>query len=287
VTAIGPVSDTTSYEWLVTDLLHDPQFVRWDQTQVDAYINMARKQLVKDTGCLRTLQQAYLTAGQEFYSFGSVMGAGITAPGSGYSAPTVAFSGGGGTGAAATVQVTGGQVVGVTFSSYGAGYETAPTMTLSGAGSGAALQAGVCSVTSYDVLSVAVFWGTERYQLQWLPFRVFSAYYRPFIATAYRRQPAAWAGYGQTAFVIAPVPDQTYAVELDTVVFPDLLSGVTQDAIPTNMQDPIPYYAAFLAKQNSKAFGEAQSFLGEYRRLMQEACGAYVGRVPDVYQGGK
>jgi hypothetical protein len=284
VAALGPVSDTTSYEWLVTDLLHDPLFVRWTQAQIDAYINQARKQVVKDTGCLRTLQQSYISTGRTFYPFGQVGGASIVTPGSGYVAPTLSFTGGGGAGAAATATVSGGQIATVSFSSYGAGYETAPNVVIADAsGTGASILAGVCSIVTYDVLSITAYWGTQKYQLNWLAFREFAAAYRPYTDQAYQRMPAAWAAYGQNTFVIAPSPDQTYQIELDTVVFPDILAGATQDIIPANMQDPVPYYAAYLAKRNAKSFAESESFLEDYRRLVQEACGSYIGRVPNAY----
>jgi Right handed beta helix region len=64
----------------------------------------------------------------------------LTAGGSGYtSAPTVSFSGGGGSGASATAFITNGAVIGFRMVSLGSGYSSAPTVTLSGGGgSGAA-----------------------------------------------------------------------------------------------------------------------------------------------------
>ena len=59
----------------------------------------------------------------------------ITNVGSGYtSAPTAAFSGGGGSGAAADVTVSGGEITGITLTNNGSGYTTSPTITLSGGG---------------------------------------------------------------------------------------------------------------------------------------------------------
>lgn len=68
-----------------------------------------------------------------------VTGTTITAQGTGYtSAPTVAFSGGGGSGATATATATGGKVTGITITNPGSGYTSAPTIAFSGgAGSGA------------------------------------------------------------------------------------------------------------------------------------------------------
>lgn len=62
----------------------------------------------------------------------SVYGVTITSGGSGYvSAPTVSFSGGGGTGAAATATISGGVVVGVTMTNVGTGYTSPPTVSFS------------------------------------------------------------------------------------------------------------------------------------------------------------
>jgi hypothetical protein len=67
----------------------------------------------------------------------------LTAGGSGYtSAPTVSFSGGGGSGATAEAYITNGAVIGFRMGSVGAGYGSAPTVTISGGGgSGAAATA--------------------------------------------------------------------------------------------------------------------------------------------------
>ena len=63
--------------------------------------------------------------------------ASVTAGGSGYTAATVAFTGGGGTGATATAVVSSGAVISITITGVGSGYTSAPTMTISGDGTGA------------------------------------------------------------------------------------------------------------------------------------------------------
>lgn len=65
----------------------------------------------------------------------------VTVPGSGYTGATVSFSGGGGTGAAATASIVGGQVVSITVTSPGSGYTSAPTVTIAGDGTLAAATA--------------------------------------------------------------------------------------------------------------------------------------------------
>jgi hypothetical protein len=67
---------------------------------------------------------------------GVITGFTVTNGGSGYtSAPTVVFTGGGGTGAAATATVSSaGVVTGITLTSAGSGYTSAPTISFSGGG---------------------------------------------------------------------------------------------------------------------------------------------------------
>ena len=278
----------SDYDTQVADLLHDPNQQIWNPGQLDRYINEARRQTVMDTGCLRLLQTAYLWAGQESYTFGQVTGAVISAPGSGYVNPQVAFSGGGGSGVAATLGQSAGAVNTLTFSSFGGGYTTAPAATvtdLAGPGTGAAVQTGVVSVNTYDVLGISVIWGSERYALLFQPFSSFSAKLRVWLSTAYQRQPVMWAVYGNTQFFVGPPPDQPYQFELDTIVLPTPLADyVTVDAIPPVCQDPIKYYAAHLAKLNNQAFGEAEMFLATYQRRVREVEAAYTRRIPNPYE---
>jgi len=74
---------------------------------------------------------------------GALQALNLTNPGTGYtSAPTVALTGGGGSGATATAQVADGKVTGFTITNAGTGYTSAPSVALTGgAGSGAAATA--------------------------------------------------------------------------------------------------------------------------------------------------
>ncbi len=71
------------------------------------------------------------------WTAGTVASITLTAGGSGYTAATVAFSGGGGSGATATATVSAGAVVSFTITNGGSGYTSAPTVTISGDGTGA------------------------------------------------------------------------------------------------------------------------------------------------------
>jgi Domain of unknown function DUF11 len=66
---------------------------------------------------------------------GGVFSVAVTNGGKGFAkAPTVTFTGGGGTGATGTAIISHGKVVGVTITNPGTGYITAPTITFSGGG---------------------------------------------------------------------------------------------------------------------------------------------------------
>ena len=72
----------------------------------------------------------------------------ITNAGSGYSsAPTIAFSGGGGSSAAATAVVTSGQISDILITNAGSGYTSAPTIAFSGGGGSNAAATAVTAVT--------------------------------------------------------------------------------------------------------------------------------------------
>jgi hypothetical protein len=84
---------------------------------------------------------------------GTVTGITVTAGGSGYTSnPTVAITGGGGSGATATATRTGNAVTGITITNGGTGYTSNPTVTITGgAGSGATATAVRGTVTSVTV----------------------------------------------------------------------------------------------------------------------------------------
>lgn len=290
MTTLAPITTAGTYEFQVGDLLHDTTFNRWSQAQIDTYINTGRKQLVMDTGCLRTLQQLYLTQGVEQYQFGQVTGGIVVNGGNNYSGPSVTFSGGGGSGAAATLTQSGGAVNAITFTSFGSGYTSPPTATVSDpSGTGAVIAVGVISINTFDVLDIHPLWGTQRYTLDWYPWRNFSALFRQWTAASYQRQPVAWAVYGDNSVFIGPPPDQSYQIEFDTIILPTPFAVndiTTQDAIPAMSQDPIQFYAAYLAKKNAQNLGEAESFLNDYRRRLLEVTSVYTGRIKSQYEAG-
>ena len=83
---------------------------------------------------------------------GGISAVNVTNGGSGYTtAPTVALTGGGGTGATATATVAGGKITGFVITNPGSGYTSAPTVGLTGAGTGGAATAVVAASCEFNV----------------------------------------------------------------------------------------------------------------------------------------
>ena len=110
--------------------------------------------------------------------------------------------------------------------------------------------------------------------------------FRQWTSDAYQRQPVAWSVYGDNSVFIGPPPDQSYPLEFDTITLPwhfAVGDTTSQDIIPRMSQDPIPMYAAYLAKKNAQNLGEAEAHLNDYRRRMLEVTSAYTGRIKSLY----
>ena len=64
-----------SYSGYITEvrrLLHDATGNFWTDTELADYINDARERIVRDTGCLRTIQTSTVTNGVETYQYASL-----------------------------------------------------------------------------------------------------------------------------------------------------------------------------------------------------------------------
>jgi len=194
-------------------LLHDANANFWSNDELTDYINAARERLVRDTGCLRTIQTVNTVTNQEVYQF-------------------------------------------------------------------SALPSGIQTM---DILNINLYWGNTRIPLRYLPWTQFNAELR-FWQNYYGR-PIAFTVYGQQAFYLAPVPDQVYAMELDTIILPTPLVNTSDvDPIISPWTDPVAYYACHTAKFKEQSYGEAEIFLNQYKaKAMSVINTSFTRRMPDPY----
>ena len=118
-------------------------------------------------------------------------------------------------------------------------------------------------VNTLDIINLNLIWGNTRIALQYLPFTDFNArlrYYQNYIG-----RPIAYSMYGQTSIYLGPVPDQTYTIELDTIILPTALTTSSPtETIPSPYTTPVAFYACYKAKHKEQAFGESEIFRQEY-----------------------
>ena len=273
----------SSYLTEVQRLLHDANAVFWSTSELTDYINDARERVVRDTGCLRTLQITNtplsntgvvaipwsngltVTAGQFIFSnifIYQVITSGVlntdAAPyptGSYTFPPSAPFTNG-----TATLQYS----------------SNCEIISL------AALPNGIQTL---DVLNVTLYWGNSRIPLRYLPWSNFNAQLRYW--QNYVGRPICFSTYGQGQLYIAPVPDQSYSIEVDTVFLPTALSlnnpGAT-DSIVDPYSTPVAFYAAYKAKYKEQSYGEAEIYKQEYAKHVQAVLNSvYTRRIPDPY----
>ena len=289
-----------TYITLTRWLLHDANANFWTDQELTDDINNGRNRLIRDTGVNRVIQNTAAIYNQELYSFdnsaGTISGVLVTNPGSGYTnAPTVSFSSGAAA-AYATISQTGeygsnaaGSISNVVVTNAGLGYTTAPTVSFSGGGgTGAAAQAFLTGMPkgllTMDIININLYWGNTRIPLRYLPWTQFNAELRFW--QNYVGRPIAYSMYGPNSFYLSPIPDQNYAIEVDTVVRPDDLVALSDPEIniPQPWQDPVPYYAAHIAKYKEQSYGEAELFKNQYLSKVQNVLSStFTRRMPDPY----
>jgi len=278
-----------TYQADVLRILHDPNLNTYTAADVQSAVNEARRQLVADTGCLRSLQPLYISQGIEQYPFGQINGYFIVSGGSGYTNPTITISGGNPTTqATATASLTGGVITGITITNPGAGYqfEQSPITVsiVDGTGVGASIQFGCISVNTLDILQINLIWTTTRVTLDWRPWSEFSTEMR--VWTNWQQRPAMWSQYGEQSIYIGPLPDQSYQCEVDTILVPvDLTNTTSIDPISVAYQAPIKFYAAYILKMKEQSFGEADWFKQQYQIRVSEVRSQVASRrIPSMYE---
>lgn len=270
----------------VRRLLHDANGNFWSDTDLYDYINLGRNHVVTDTGCLRQYQTAWVQAGTEFYTFGGVWQITVNSGGSGFtSAPTVVITPAtddSGINATATSTISNGAVTGITVVTQGMLYNSVPTISFSGGGgSGATATAYLLTANTVDLINPMIIWGSQRIPLQGKAFTDLNAAAR--VWTSYKQRPGLWSMYGTNQICVAPIPDQAYQFEADTVILPPSISGETTGNLVAPATEAVPYWAAYLAKLNEKQYEEASAFKNLYSQQIQWAVNIFTIRAQGVY----
>lgn len=300
--------DLNTYESNVRAILNDPLAQFYTSANIDNWINQARVETAKKTGCIRLLTP----------SSGSVTAITVGAVGSGYTTATATISdpdaiGGLFTTATATVNLSSGAVASITVTNAGNGYVLTPTVTITGDGSGATATATVGShlttvlgqevypfstaaavlQATYSgvqgvigVMDVAVSWGAMKPALQWQPWSVFQAYARAINQGT--NWPQVWSQYavGESGSVyLYPIPSGTYEMQWDCFCTPQAMTSTqTVDLIPDNWNFPVFYYACYLAYLNAQRKDDANDMLQRWERACAESAQySTPSRTPSFY----
>lgn len=275
-------------------LLHDASGKYFTDQQLTGFINSARQRIGLDTGSVRGLFTFYLSEGQEVYPYqGAVAAVTMTNVGSGYTAaPTISFSGGGGTGVTASASIDSGAVSAVTITANGSGFTSAPTITFSGGTAGTDATATASIMNALDINSITVNYQNTWQMLGFTNFTLFQARARYYRATTgnpewWTMGPPAGSG-GGNAFYVFYIPNQSYQTDIDAIVLPNEL---TDDATPEQLiypqTDIVKYYAAYLAKFDQQMFEESARFLQVYDEMLRRGqANKYQRRIPNPYLTG-
>jgi hypothetical protein len=140
--------------------------------------------------------------------------------------------------------------------------------------------------STLDIINFNLIWGNTRIALQYMPFTDFNARLRYY--QNYQGRPIAYSMYGQTSIYLGPVPDQTYSVELDTVIMPTALTtAAPTETIPDPYTTPVAFYACHKAKYKEQAYGESEIFSQEYKNQVKAVLASvFTRRITTPYLMG-
>lgn len=189
---------------------------------------------------------------------GAVVAVDSTFGGYGYYQPTISFSGGGGTGAAATPVMS-------FISQLNQGQEVYNFSDID-----LSMFPGVESV--YMIKSVSVLFSNFRYSLACYDFSTFNSLIRAYQSTC-QYVPAVCAQYGQGvdgSFYMYPLPSQHYQIEFDCLCLPqDLTTDLSVEAVPAPWTDAVKYWAAHMCYLNLQNFNAAKFYLEMFDTFIQ------------------
>jgi len=272
-----------SYLTEVQRLLHDANYVFWSQTELTDYINDARERVVRDTGCNRVYQTSYVPLAADGTA-ATAWAEGATVTTNSYVFSNIFI-----------YKVVTGGVLGSTSPPYPASGYAYPPSTSFTDGTATLQYSAPAEIIPFsalpsgnqtlDVININLYWGNSRIPLRYLPFTNFNAQLRYW--QNYVGRPICFSIYGQSQIYIAPVPDQSYVIDLDTVVLPTALSlslPNATDPINDPYTTPVAFYAAYKAKYKEQSYGEAEIYKQEYMKQVNSVQNSvFTRRIPDPY----
>ena len=264
-------------------LLHDAQANFYTNDQLIGYINSARERVVRDTGCLRTVQVSQTPAPPVAGGSNPVIwSAGLTVTTGSYVFSNIYI-----------YQVVSGGVLGTTSPPYPSANNVYPPTTPFTDGTATLQYAGPCEVINFaalpsglqtlDIININLYWGNSRIPLRYLPWSDFNAQLRYWQNNVQR--PICFSIYGQSQIYVGPVPDQAYVIDLDTVILPTAMVNLSDtDTINDPYDTVVQFYAAHLAKYYEQSFGEAEIYLQQYKQKTQSVLASvFTRRIPTPY----
>ena len=160
------------------------------------------------------------------------------------------------------------------------------TVTLNAAQETYSVQAVTSLLTrAIDVVNITVLWGNQRVPLIQMVWSEFNANLR--VWSNFQNMPACYSKYGGPLgpIYIGPVPNTTYTSYWDVFYTPtDLVDDTTIDPLNYPFSEPVPYYAAYVAKFKQQAYGEAALYQEQYKQKAYWVINSTFTRVmPNVY----
>lgn len=140
------------------------------------------------------------------------------------------------------------------------------------------------SASVFDVVGVNLLYGNLRVVMESYSFTELNARIRQYDPPQ-QFAPIAWARYGPSSIYFAPAPSIAYDIEFDCCVYsPALVNATDADVLPYPYTEPVPYYAAILAKENERQYDEAyEAFQTRYRDLVAAPQNARTGLLRSAY----
>jgi len=314
----------SDYITQVQFLVHDQTNADFSQSELTNAINNARTAVALDFHCVRALYiapptnapfstvyspvsviqntEAYPLLGANGNN-GQVVGANVTAGGSGYTAATTVTFAAGPTGsvrATGVPVITSGVITAINMTAWGQGYVPAlpsavvppgppagpPAVTIADTGGGTGATATAIMFNNvFNVISISYIWGNQRYMLKFRGFTLFQAYMRSLLT--FNQRALIWTIHEQSGVVlIQPPPDQAYVSEWDVLALPLPLvnPGENDTQVIPPWSDAVQYYAAMLCLSKLQNFDQADHYFKIYSsRVPKIIIGAGGTRIPNPY----